>query len=112
MQPGEAALWARLSAPDRRHAVGVARLVERALGAEAARPVLAAALLHDLGKVESGLRTYGRVDAPLSAKVAGRDTARTRRRPREFCRSVQLHKRHAGRSDELREGIMVDRKGG
>src|SRR3546814_20809012 len=73
MQPGEAALWARMSAPDRRHAVGVARRVERALGAEAERPVLAAALLHDVGKVESGLRTYGRVVATPSAKVAGRD---------------------------------------
>src|SRR3546814_14332101 len=90
MQPGEAALWARLSAPDRRHAVGVARLVERALGAEAERPVLAAALLHDVGKVESGLRTYGRVVATLSAKVAGRDLARTSRRQPGFALPLGL----------------------
>src|SRR3546814_7587731 len=94
MQPGEAALWARMSAPDRRHAVGVARRVERALGAEAERPVLAAALLHDVGKVESGLRTYGRVVATLSAKVAGRDMARTWRRQRGFARRVGLYLLH------------------
>ena len=35
-------------AADRRHAAGVARRVEPALGAEATRPVLAAALLHDV----------------------------------------------------------------
>ena len=52
--PGELALWRRMSGPDRRHAVGVAERVERALGHEATRPVLAAALLHDVGKIESG----------------------------------------------------------
>ena len=66
---------ARMSGPDRRHAVGVARRVERSLGHEATRPVLAAALLHDVGKIESGLGTYGRVVATLSAKVAGPDMA-------------------------------------
>ena len=64
-----------MSGPDRRHAAGVARAVQRALGHEASRPVLAAALLHDVGKVESGLRTYGRVVATLSAKVAGAEMA-------------------------------------
>ncbi len=63
--PGELALWRQLSAADRRHAVGVARRVVEALGADATRPVVAAALLHDVGKLESGLGTLARVVATV-----------------------------------------------
>jgi hypothetical protein len=91
---GEVELWRRLSGPDRRHAAGVAREVERALGHEATRPVLAAALLHDVGKIESGLRTYGRVVATLSAAVAGREAAREWRKGRGFVRRVGLYLLH------------------
>ena len=59
-------LWRRMSGADRRHAVGVARRTAAALGPDGAtRPVLAAALLHDVGKVASGLRAPGRVVATL-----------------------------------------------
>ena len=92
--PGEQMLWARMSGPDRRHAAAVARRVDVALGHEATRPVLAAALLHDVGKVEAGLRTYGRVIATLSAKVAGAGTAATWRRQRGFARRVGLYLQH------------------
>ena len=92
--PSEAALWRTMSGADRRHAVGVAHRVERALGHEATRPVVAAALLHDVGKVESGLGTYGRVIATISAKVAGRDMATTWRRQRGFARRVGLYLHH------------------
>lgn len=92
--PAEAPLWARLSGPDRRHAAGVARAVERSLGAKATRPVLAAALLHDVGKIESGLRTYGRVVATLAATVAGPETAHTWRNQRGFSRRVGLYLLH------------------
>lgn len=71
---GEQALWHRLSGPDRRHAHGVARRVEATLGADATRPVLAAALLHDVGKLDSGLGTAGRVVATVAAAVVGRET--------------------------------------
>ncbi|MGH9111993.1 MAG: hypothetical protein ACRDZN_06830, partial [Acidimicrobiales bacterium] len=50
MVHGEVLLWRGMCAADRRHAVGVARRVDTALGARATRPVLAAALLHDVGK--------------------------------------------------------------
>ena len=92
--PGELKLWRRMSGPDRRHAVDVAERVERALGHEATRPVLAAALLHDVGKTESGLRTYGRVVATLSAKVAGAEMAATWRKQRGFARKVGLYLQH------------------
>lgn len=91
---GEQALWRRMSGADRRHAVGVAHEVERALGDEAGRPVLAAALLHDVGKVESRLGTFGRVIATLSAKIAGREMAREWQRRRGFTRRVGLYLRH------------------
>ena len=60
--PGELDVWERLSKPDQRHAVGVARRVAET---HTDRPVLAAALLHDSGKVVSGLGTFGRVAATL-----------------------------------------------
>ncbi len=79
---------------DRRHAVGVARRVERALGNEATDPVLAAALLHDVGKTASRLSTYGRVVATLSGKVAGRDMALAWTETRGFTRRVGLYLEH------------------
>ena len=83
-----------MSNPDRRHTAGVARRVERALGNEATDPVLAAALLHDVGKSVSGLRTYGRVIATLSAKVAGREMAEAWTQTRGFTRRVGLYLEH------------------
>jgi hypothetical protein len=92
--PGEQELWARMSAPDRRHAVAVAHRVERALGHEATRPVLAAAMLHDVGKVASGLGTFARVGATLVALGGGRVQARDMQRRRGFTRRVGLYLRH------------------
>jgi hypothetical protein len=101
--PAERVLWRRMSGADRRHAVGVARRVEGSLGHEATRPVLAAALLHDVGKIESGLGTYGRVVATLSAKVAGPEMATTWRRQRGFARRVGLYLHHDRLGGDLLE---------
>ena len=68
-----------MSDPDRRHAVGVARAVASRLGDTATRPVLAAALLHDVGKVESSLGTFARASVTAAALVRGRDAMATRR---------------------------------
>lgn len=76
--PGEQQLWRRMSGPDRRHAAGVARDVARRLG-DAPREVMAAALLHDMGKIESGLGTFSRVGVTLAALVVGRDRVPGRR---------------------------------
>ncbi|HET8931205.1 MAG TPA: hypothetical protein VFN21_11150 [Acidimicrobiales bacterium] len=94
LSDAEAKLWRRMSNPDRRHAVGVARRVERALGSEATDPILAAALLHDVGKTVSHLRTYGRVVATLSAKVAGHEMAVAWSETRGFTRRVGLYLEH------------------
>ncbi len=91
--PGEGDLWQRMSNPDRRHAVAVARAVVADLGPGAGREVVAAALLHDVGKVVSGYGTFRRVGATLvwaglertrpdrerAARWAGADRARIRR---------------------------------
>ncbi len=72
---GELALWLRMSDADRRHAIGVARRVDAALDGPG-RPVLAAALLHDVGKVTSGLGTWARVAATLIGAVTSSDRHR------------------------------------
>ncbi len=73
--PGERVLWSGMPGPDRRHSAAVARRVATALGDDASRPVMAAALLHDVGKTTVGLRTPGRVIATVAAGAAGRERA-------------------------------------
>lgn len=63
-----------MSHPDQRHAITVARDVSAELP-DASRPVMAAALLHDVGKVQSGFRTPARVVATLFWAVADDKTA-------------------------------------
>ena len=72
--PGELALWERMGNPDRRHSIEVARRF-RQLVETTTRDELAAALLHDIGKVESGLGTTARV----AATIIGPRTPRLRR---------------------------------
>jgi HD domain len=71
--PGEQDLWRRMSGPDRRHAIGVARDVTTLLGETPGREVSAAALLHDVGKVESGYGTFSRVFVTFLALAVGRE---------------------------------------
>lgn len=67
-----------MSGPDRRHAVSVAREAIRLAEAdglsekELPAGFVAAALLHDVGKVESRLGTFGRVLATVLAICLGR----------------------------------------
>jgi hypothetical protein len=92
--PAEMELWIKMPNPDRRHAVGVAHEVLRSLGHEATRPVLAAALLHDVGKTVSGLRTNGRVVATLAGMAAGRARAGAWTAGHGFTRKVGLYLQH------------------
>ena len=71
---GEVQLWRRLTAADRRHAILVARRFESMSGSWT-REELAGALLHDVGKLDSGLGTFGRV----VATIVGPRTDRFRR---------------------------------
>ncbi len=81
-------LWGRMARIDRRHSARVARRVEADLGEEATTPVVAAALLHDVGKTVAHLGPYGRVIATVSGGVAGETTARRWVETRGFTRRV------------------------
>jgi hypothetical protein len=70
---GEVELWRRMSNQDRRHSVKVARRFIEARP-YATRAEIAGALLHDVGKIECGLGTWGRV----VASVVGPRTERFR----------------------------------
>ena len=104
----EYALWRRQYGPDRRHTATVAREVQRRLGNEATSPVLAAALLHDIGKIDADLGTWGRVVATLSAKVAGRDTARLWTKSTGFTRKVGLYLQHPEIGADMLEMAQSD----
>jgi predicted HD phosphohydrolase len=83
---------------DQRHAIGVARDVERRLGGtEYAGDDrwLAAALLHDIGKLDARLGVYGRVVATVAGNAAGRDMAEAWSARQGFTRRVGLYLRHA-----------------
>jgi putative nucleotidyltransferase with HDIG domain len=83
---------------DQRHAIGVARAVQaRLIGTPHAddRRWLSAALLHDIGKLDSHLGVYGRVVATVSGAVAGREHAAAWSESRGFTRRVGVYLRHA-----------------
>jgi hypothetical protein len=103
LSASELALWQRMYGPDRRHAVQVAREVERRLGHAATAPVLAAALLHDVGKIDAKLRTYGRVVATLTIRLVGRDEVVAWRRARGIHRRIALYALHPAIGGDLLE---------
>jgi hypothetical protein len=94
----EAAAFRRMAPVDRRHSIAVARAVvahlDRVGLAEDdpdARWIVAAALLHDVGKSVAGLGTYGRTVATLSGWVGGHDMAESWADTRGFTRKVGLY---------------------
>lgn len=62
--PSERELWVQLSNQDRRHSVAVARRFVAARPG-ATREEISGAILHDVGKIDCGLGTFGRVAATL-----------------------------------------------
>ncbi len=68
---GERALWVQMSNQDRRHSAAVARRFA-ARRPDATRAEIAGAILHDVGKIECRLGTFGRVAATV---VGPRTTA-------------------------------------
>lgn len=76
LSAGELVCWERLGRADRAESVATARAAREMLGTEADAGVLAAALLHDVGKAETGLGPIGRAAATVVATVAGPRRAR------------------------------------
>ncbi len=98
--PKEQVIWCALSGPDRRHSVDVAKRVQADLGSQATRPILAAALLHDCGKLQSRLRTPGRV----AATILGATVVRTSTEVKDWSSSTSSWKRSVGRYRDHPEG--------
>lgn len=108
--PAELTLWASMPAADRRHAVDVAKRVDRgvdALPADAipsgTRPVVAAALVHDVGKTVSHLSTFGRVMATLLRGWLGHERVAAWTEGRGVARRVGLYVEHPRLGGDLLE---------
>jgi hypothetical protein len=93
LSPAEFELWSEMSRPDRRHSAAVARRVNSALGDAVQPDVIAAALLHDIGKLDARLGTFGRVVATVCGLVS-RDMAEQWASTRGFTRRVGLYLCH------------------
>ncbi len=97
LNPAEFTLWCQLPAHDQRHSIEVARRVDGALAgtAEAGDARwLAAALLHDVGKLDSGLGVFARVGATVAGGLAGHEYAHAWSTRRGITRRVGLYLRH------------------
>ena len=97
LEPGELALWSKMPNHDRRHSVRVARRVEEQLAAteyagDARWP--AAALLHDVGKLDSHLSVVGRAMATMAGGAAGHEWADAWSGKRGVTRRFGLYIRH------------------
>lgn len=103
LSAGEVDLWDRMPRADRKHAAGVARDVDRRL-AGAERAVLAAALLHDVGKIDSGLGTVGRAVATVVGAVVDRARLEEWRRAPGLRGRIGRYRHHDGIGAGLLEG--------
>jgi hypothetical protein len=96
LEPGEFGLWARLPGHDQRHSAGVARQVDAALaGGPHAGDTrwTACALLHDVGKLASGLSVPARVVATLFGRATDGAVADWEEQ-RGLRRRIALYLRH------------------
>ena len=76
LTPSELAVWETFARADRAESVEVARRAARALGPDVDPRWLAAALLHDVGKIDAGLGTVTRAGATVIAAVVSHGRAR------------------------------------
>jgi hypothetical protein len=104
LTPVELPLYERLPNHDRRHALRSGRRAEAALGAACEPRWIAAALLHDVGKYDSGFSVPGRAIATVAA--GGRSGRRRVERWRDcggVRRRIWLYARHGEiGADEIR----------
>ena len=97
LTPSELTLWSHMPNHDRRHSINVARRVQTQLAgthyADDPRWV-AAALLHDVGKLDARLGPVRRACATLAGAVGGRGMAELWSTKRGITRRVGLYLRH------------------
>ena len=97
LEPEERSLWSQLRPADRRHTIAVARRVERMLATTPSAGDdrwLAAALLHDVGKLDADLGVFTRVGATMAGAAGGHDMAEAWSAKRGITRRVGLYLRH------------------
>lgn len=104
MTEGETKLWKQMSNPDRRHAVAVANAVGLELGPEVPREVVSAALLHDVGKTISRLRTPARVFATIFWAINDESKAHKWRNKKTFRGRLAQYRLHP----ELGSALLAD----
>ena len=77
LSSGELALWQRFGVADQRHTLAIARSTLDLLPADRRgdRRIVVAALMHDIGKLDAGLGTLGRIAATLWSAVRGEAAA-------------------------------------
>jgi HD domain len=103
LEPGELALWRRIPNHDRRYSIRVAKNVEaRLVGTDFAGQSrwLAAALLHDVGKLDSGLGVVGRSVATVMGAAAGSARVDQWTSVSGFRRRVAWYRQHDERGAE------------
>jgi HD domain len=86
LTPPERPVWETLGPADRAESVAVARRTAQAIGIDVESRWLAAALLHDVGKVDAGLGTFGRAWATAVAGLLSH--GRARRMPNRIGRYI------------------------
>lgn len=110
LSPEERSLWRLMSGQDRRHAISVAGRTLAIVGSGQPRAVVAAALLHDVGKVASRVGTLGRSVITAAALVAGRDALTRAPEPpaRDWGRAARLYLAHDRLGAHLLQQIGSD----
>ena len=97
LTPEEWRLWQRMGRIDRVESVAVARRAAANLpaGLDEDHPWLAAALLHDIGKRDSGFGTFRRSGAQLMGSLAGRSAGVAWMESSGQMRRVGIYLNHA-----------------
>jgi hypothetical protein len=97
LTPTELAVWQQMRAIDRRESVQVARRLEASLAGgeyEGDERYVAAALLHDVGKIDCRLGPIGRALATMAGGVAGHEMAPAWQKRGGIARRFGLYLRH------------------
>lgn len=105
LSENEFAYWEKLSLADQRHSFLVAKQAEYEIGKQG-KEFIAAALLHDIGKLESGFGTFGRVFATLCCFLFPlREMEKWTERTKGLRRRLVDYAKHPALGAELLRGI-------
>jgi hypothetical protein len=101
MSPAEASLFDAMDVRDRAHSIRVGRTVARQT---VDRPVVAAALLHDVGKSRAHLGLIGRVAATMVGVLGRRSWIRRFEMGDGFCGRITLYLEYP----ELGRSLLIE----